>query len=215
MLEDLRFYCVLLTILAGCFGFVFWRKLPNGKAKLFLLSIWISIVFDFVGTHFTKWTGLYNYVIYNLYNLIIFSIYIILLRSLLEKLFFQKTALLFLLFFILTFFLNWFFIQNGLTEILTNSYALGVVFITVLGSMYLFELFSTNLILNYSKSIFFWFVLGVLLFHVTYLPFMLSLKWFLIDYNPAIYGLILFFLNLLMNTSFIIGFICSEKRYNY
>ena len=215
MLEDLRFYCIFLTILSGCFGFAFWYKLPNGKAKLFLFSIWISIAFDFVGTNFTKWSGYFNYVIYNLYILIIFSIYIILLKSLLKTLFFQKIALIFLLFFILTLLLNWFSIQNGMTEILTNSYALGVIFITVLGSMYLFELFSTNLILNYSKSIFFWFVLGVLLFHVTYLPFMLSLKWFLIDYNPAVYGLILFFLNLLMNTSFIIGFICSEKKYNY
>jgi hypothetical protein len=215
MLENIRHYSGFLTLLSGIIGIVFWYKLPNNKSKLFLFSIWFSIILDLIGKYYTEWTGQLNYIIYNLYVLIIFSIYIILLRSLLEKLFFQKTALLFLLFFILTFFLNWFFIQNGLTEILTNSYALGVVFITVLGSMYLFELFSTNLILNYSKSIFFWFVLGVLLFHVTYLPFMLSLKWFLIDYNPAIYGLILFFLNLLMNTSFIIGFICSEKRYNY
>ena len=105
--------------------------------------------------------------------------------------------------------------QNGLENILTYTYAIGVIFITILSVLYLFELFSSNLVLNFSKSIYFWFVVGILIFHVPFLPFMLSLEWFLIDYNPTIYGMILFFLNLLMNTSFIIGFIWSEKKYNY
>jgi hypothetical protein len=215
MLENLRFYTGFLSLLSGIIGLVYWYKLPNYKAKLFFFSIWFSLIIDFIGTNFTQWTGLLNYWVYNAYNLFIFSIYIILLRSLLKRISCRCIASAFLIIFILFSILNWCFLENGMVNILTYSYAIGVIFITILSSFYLFELFSTDLILNYSKSIFFWFVIGILVFHVPFLPFMLSLKWVLIKTNSTTYSLILFFLNLLMNASFIIGFVCSEKKYNY
>jgi hypothetical protein len=215
MLENLRFYSGFLTLLSGIIGIAFWHKLPNNRAKLFLFSIWFSVLIDVIGKYFTQWTGLLNYWIYNSYIFVLFSVYIILLKSLLKRVPYRCIATFFLISFMVVSILNWLFLQNGMQTILTYSYAVGVIFITILSAFYLFELFSTNLILNYSKSIFFWFVLGILIFHVPFLPFMLSLEWFLIDYSSTTYGIILFFLNLLMNTSFIIGFIWSQKKYNY
>ena len=215
MLENLRFYSVFLTLFSAIIGVLFWHKLPGGKAKLLLFTIWFSVLMDLIGRYFNQWTGLLNYWVYNFYNFVLFSIYIIILKSLLHKILYICVANIFLILFIVISILNCLFWQSGWDNILTYTYALGVVFITILSSVYLFELFSTDLILSYSKSIFFWFVLGILLFHIPFLPFMLSLEWFLIDSNPIIYGMILFFLNLLMNCCFIIGFIWSEKRYNY
>ncbi len=216
MLENLRFYTVFLHLLSGIIGITFWYKLPNNRAKVFLFSIWFSVLIEITGKYFTQWTGgLLNYWVFNVYIFVLFSIYIVILKSLLKRVTYQYIASFFLASFIVVSILNWLFLQNGMQNILTYSYAVGVIFITILSSFYLFELFSTNLILNYSKSIFFWFVLGILIFHVPFLPFMLSLEWFLIEYSSTTYGLILFFLNLLMNTSFIIGFIWSEKKYNY
>jgi hypothetical protein len=215
MLENLRFYSIYLTLLSGIIGIIFWQKLPDYKSKLFLFSIWFSVLMDFVGTNFTQWTGLRNYWVYNTYNLIIFSVYLFLIKLLLKKLVYKYIAHFCLIVFVLISVLNWCFFQNGVENVLTYSYATGVIFVTILSSFYLFELFSTDQILNYNKSIFFWFVLGVLIFHVPFLPFMLSAKWFLIKCTSSIFSLILFFLNLLMNTSFIIGFVWSEKKYNY
>lgn len=215
MLEDLRFGIVYLSLLSGICGLVFLHKLPGNKAKSILLLIWLSTVTELVGKYFTIWTGLLNYYVFNLYILISFSIYILLLKSLIKTMTHKNLASFLLVIFLVFYFINYFFIQNEFGQILTNSYTVGVLSIIILSFLYMFELFSSNLVLSYSKSVFFWFVLGILIFHVPFLPFMLSLKWFLIDYNPSIYGLIIFFLNLLMNFCFLVGFIWSEKKYNY
>ncbi|WP_309641293.1 hypothetical protein [Flavobacterium sp.] len=215
MFENLRFFIVYLALLSGICGLISWNKLPNSKAKLILVSIGFSVLVEIVGRNFTKWTGLLNYGVFNIYILAIFSIYIIILRMLLKKASYKNISSILLLLFFGFYAFNYMIFQQDFDQILTNSYVLGVLIIIILGFLYLLELFSSNLVLNYRKSIFFWFVLGILIFHVPFLPFMLSLHWFLIDYNPSIYGLILFFLNLLMNICFIIGFLCSEKKYNY
>ncbi|KGO82660.1 hypothetical protein Q763_06090 [Flavobacterium beibuense F44-8] len=215
MLEDLRFGIVYLSLLSGICGLVFLHKLPGNKAKSILLLIWLSTATELVGKYFTIWTGLLNYYVFNLYILMSFSIYILLLKSLIKTRTHKNLASLLLVIFLVFYFINYFFIQNEFGQILTNSYTVGVLSIIILSFLYMFELFSSNLVLSYSKSVFFWFVLGILIFHVPFLPFMLSLKWFLIDYNPSIYGLIIFFLNLLMNFCFLVGFIWSEKKYNY
>ena len=215
MFEDLRFYVVYLALLSGICGAFYWRKLPGTKARLILYTVWFSALTEIVGTFFTSWTGLLNYCVFNIYILVTFILYIILLKALLKKLSNKRFASVLLAGFLIFYIINYLFIQNQYGQMVTNSYSVGVIILIVLSFLYLFELFSSNLILSYSKSVFFWFILGILIFHVPFLPFMLSLRWFLIGYDPSVYGLIIFFLNLLMNVCFILGFVCSEKKYNY
>ena len=215
MLEDLRFYTKFLALLSGIIGLLYFYKLPSKKAKLFLFTIWLTVLVEFIGNYFSKWTGIVNYCVFNFYILMLFCIYIFIIKSLLKKIEFICIANIVLIVFASLYFLNSIFLQNGLTSMLTNGYVVGVISITILSAFYLFELFSSNLVLKYDKSIFFWFIIGILIFHIPYLPFMLSLEWFLINQDSPIYGIIIFFLNLLMNSIFIIGFIWSEKTYNY
>jgi hypothetical protein len=79
----------------------------------------------------------------------------------------------------------------------------------------LVEIFNSDRVLYYKKSIYFWFVLGILIFHVPYMPFMLAVKLFIKGDIQGLYSVVLFTLNLLMYSCFIIGFIWSEKRFNY
>lgn len=216
MIENLRFYSGFLTLLSGIIGLLLYHKLPTFKSKLVLATVWVSVLVEFVGKYFTQWTGLLNYFVFNVYNLIIFSVYIIILDKLFKKQINKRLATIFLVLFLLSFLANALFFGKELEQrIITNFYATGVVFISVLSLLYLVELYNSDYILNYSKSIFFWFILGILIFHVPFLPFMLSLDWFLIKFNSSVYGIIVFFLNLLMNSCFIFGFLCSEKKYNY
>jgi hypothetical protein len=215
MLDDLRFYIKFLALLSGIVGIVFYYKLPSKKAKLFLFSIWLSALIEAIGMYFSKWTGLLNYCIFNFYTLVLFTIYIFIIKSLLKRIQFICISNLLLVAFPIFYLIDHLLLQNGLSEILTHGYVFGVISITILSTFYLFELFSSNLVLKYDKSIFFWFIIGILIFHIPYLPFMLSLNWFLINQESTIYGIIIFFLNLLMNSIFIIGFIWSEKTYNY
>lgn len=215
MLKELGSYTVYLALLSGVPGIFFYFKLPNNKAKSLLVFIWIAFVIDFIGINFKEWTGYVNYPIYNFYILVSFSYYIILLKLLLVKIKTQRIASLSLLFFIVVYFTNILFIQNNLAQTFTNVFALGVIIVLFLSCLYLFEIFSSENILNFKKSIFFWFIVGVLAFHVSFLPYMLAIHFLLIDTNDTILSFVLFILNLLMHSCFLIGFICSEKKYNY
>lgn len=215
MLENLRFYSIYLALLAGIVGLFFLYKLPGNKAKSLLGMIFFSVLTEFVGSNLTKWTGLINYCVFNIYILVSFTYYLILLKYLLVHRNHKRFADILLIIFVLFYLCDFIFIQKTIFEAFTFSFAFGVIFVLILSCLYLVEIFNSKKILNFGKSIFFWFILGVLLFHVPFLPFMLAIKWFLIESNETIYSLMLFILNLLMYGCFIIGFIWSEKKYNY
>ncbi|KQS53589.1 hypothetical protein CLV50_2004 [Flavobacterium lindanitolerans] len=215
MLEDLRFYCIYLALLAGIVGLLFYNKLPGNKAKSLLGMIFFSVLTEFVGSNLTRWTGWINYGVYNFYMLVSLSYYLLLLKYLLVQRSHRRLVDVFLAVFILFYFANFIFIQKNISETFTYSFTLGVLFVLLMSCLYLVEIFNSKKILNFSKSVFFWFILGVLLLHVPYLPFMLAIKWFLIESNESVYSLVLFILNVLMYGCFIIGFIWSEKKYNY
>ncbi|MNK20012.1 hypothetical protein D3C87_382440 [compost metagenome] len=215
MLENLRFYSIYLALLAGIVGLFFLYKLPGNKAKSLLGMIFFSVLTEFVGSNLTRWTGLINYCVFNIYILVSFTYYLILLKYLLVHRNHKRFADILLIIFVLFYICDFIFIQKTIFEAFTFSFAFGVIFVLILSCLYLVEIFNSKKILNFGKSIFFWFILGVLLFHVPFLPFMLAIKWFLIESNETIYSLMLFILNLLMYGCFIIGFIWSEKKYNY
>lgn len=215
MLENIRFYTIYLALLSGIIGLFFFYKLPNNKAKSILVMIWLSVIIEFLGINFSKWTGIINYFIFNFYILISFIYYIYLLKLLVHKIIYKTIANLFLVIYIIFYAINFILIQNNIDETFTNSFAIGVLFVLILSCLYLIEMFNSEKILNFKKSIYFWFILGVLLFHLPYLPFLLALDWFLIERVESIYSFVVFILNFLMHSCFIIGFIWTEKRYNY
>lgn len=215
MFASLRFYIIYLALLSTLVGLRFYHKLPNNKAKFLLSIISFSFIVEFIGKYFTAWTGLVNFSVYNFYMFASFTAYILLFYMIFVTFVFKRIALLFLALFYLFYFINFFYLQYENDTVFTNSFAFGVLTILILSCLYFVEVFSSEKILNFKKSIYFWFILGILLFHVPFLPFMLAIKWFLIKNDESIFSLVLFILNLLMNSSFIIGFLWSEKRYNY
>lgn len=216
MIENLRYLPGLFALITGVIGVLNWTKLPNYKSKLFLVTIFLSVFTEFLGVYFTQWTGLLNYYVFNFYIFILFTIYYYLLASIIKKYLYKLIAFVFIFLYLFAISICISINSNKLgLGIFSEIYALGVLFFIILSILYLFEFFNSNKVLNYSKTIFFWFILGVLLFHVPFLPFMLSLEWFLIEYNTSIYWIIIFILNVIMNVCFIIGFIWTEKKYNY
>ncbi|MDX6182609.1 hypothetical protein SGQ44_10605 [Flavobacterium sp. Fl-77] len=215
MFEFLRFYIVYLVVLSGIIGLLSWHKLPSRKAKFLVILIWFSAVIEKVGYYFTEWTGLLNYPVFNFYMLVSFCAYIILLRSLLSKIKYRMIALLSLILFVLSFFINIVYVKEYLNHSYTYSYATGVLLIMILSCLYLVEIFNSEKILNFKKSVFFWYILGILVFHVPFLPFMLALNCFLIKQDESVFSLVVFILNVLAHSCYITGFLWSEKKYNY
>lgn len=215
MFEFLRSYIIYLALLSGCIGLISMHKLPGKKAKFLVILIWFSVLIELVGYYFTYWTGLLNYYVYNFYMFVSFSAYILLLRSLLLKINYRLTAVYFLILFIVSFFLNIMYFKEDANRSFTYSFAIGVLLVLILCCLYLVEIFNSDKILNFKRSVFFWYILGILVFHVPFTPFMLAINWFLVLQDESTFSLVLFILNILAHTCFIIGFLWSEKKYNY
>ena len=215
MFEFLRFYIFYLALFSGIIGLISWHKLPDNKAKSLVILIWFSVIIEKVGYYFTEWTGLLNYYVFNFYMLVSFSAYILLIRSLLQKINHRIIAIFSLFLFIISFFLNILYFKQDVNHSYTYSFAIGVLLILMLSCLYLVEIFNSDKILNFKKSVFFWYILGILVFHVPFLPFMLAINWFLIKQDDSVFSLVLFILNLLAHSCFINGFVWSEKKYNY
>ncbi|NHN27552.1 hypothetical protein FIA58_017875 [Flavobacterium jejuense] len=219
MLENLRYIPGLFAFITTIIGLLNWSKLPNYKSKLFLLSVILSVFTEISAIYFPKWTGLQNYFIYDIYTLILFLIYYFILSSIMRKYTNKIIAFAFIILYLISTIFSLIYNQNKIgLEIIPEIYALSVLFLVILSILYLIELFNSSNILNYKKSIFFWFILGSLLFHVPFLPFMLTLKWWFLEsetYGTTIYWIIIIMLNLIMNSCFTIGFIWTEKKHNY
>lgn len=215
MFEFLRSYIIYLALLSGSIGLISMHKLPGKKAKFLVILIWFSVLIELVGYYFTYWTGLLNYYVYNFYMFVSFSAYILLLRSLLLKINYRLTAVYFLILFIVSFFLNIMYFKEDANRSFTYSFAIGVLLVLILSCLYLVEIFNSDKILNFKRSVFFWYILGILVFHVPFTPFMLAINWFLIKQDESVFSLVLFILNFLAHSCYIIGFLWSEKKYNY
>ncbi|WP_345139470.1 hypothetical protein [Flavobacterium ginsengiterrae] len=215
MFEFLRSYIIYLALLSGSIGLISMHKLPGKKAKFLVILIWFSVLIELVGYYFTYLTGLLNYYVYNFYMFVSFSAYILLLRSLLLKISYRLTAVYFLILFIVSFFLNIMYFKEDTNRSFTYSFAIGVLLVLILSCLYLVEIFNSDKILNFKRSVFFWYILGILVFHVPFTPFMLAINWFLIKQDDSIFSLVLFILNFLAHSCYIIGFLWSEKKYNY
>jgi hypothetical protein len=215
MFEFLRSYIVYLALLSGIVGLFSLNKLPGKKAKFLVVLIWFSVLIEIVGYYFTQWTGLLNYYVYNFYMFVSFSSYILLIRSILLNRSYRFAGHLFLILFIVSFFLNIWYFKENVNHSFIYSFAIGVLLVMILSCLYLVEIFNSDKILNFKKSDIFWYILGILVFHVPFLPFMLAINWFLIRQDESIFSLVLFILNFLAHSCFIIGFIWSEKKYNY
>ncbi|WP_343698061.1 hypothetical protein [Flavobacterium sp.] len=215
MFEFLRSYIIYLALLSGSIGLISMHKLPGKKAKFLVILIWFSALIELVGYYFTYWTGLLNYYVYNFYMFVSFTAYILLIRSLLQKLNYRATAIFFLVLFIVSFFLNIIYFKEDTNRSFTYSFAIGVMLVLILSCLYLVEIFNSDKILNFKRSVFFWYVLGILVFHVPFTPFMLAINWFLIKQDESVFSLVLFILNFLAHSCYIIGFLWSEKKYNY
>lgn len=214
MLENIPGLFALITVVIG---FANWSKLPNYKSKLFLLSVLLSVFTEFLGFYFPKWTGISNFFIYNIYTITLFIIYFYIQTSILKKYTNKIIAFTLKILYVLLITISLLYNQDNIDiKIIPEIYAISVLFFVILSILYLIELFNSSNILNYKKSVFFWFILGALLFHVPFLPFMLSLEWWSLEtYGTTIYWIIIIMLNLIMNSCFIIGFIWTEKKHNY
>ncbi|QHI35379.1 hypothetical protein IMCC3317_07250 [Kordia antarctica] len=217
---ELRFlskYLVLATAFIGLFFYLVnytkHKKRQFAETEYFLLSVFIMAGFDFLGSKFTSWFGILNYPVYNTYIITFMLFYYWWYFRLIKPKFKKNLLIAFGLLFLSFSLVNIFYIQSFYTGIQNFTYALGVIFLIISICFYFIEIFKSDMVLNITKSTHFWFSLGILLFHGTFLPFQVASEFFLLG-DQKIFSTVLFFLNFVMCICFIIGFYTMKKNYN-
>ncbi len=101
----------------------------------------------------------------------------------------------------------------------TYCLILGSLLILLSVLLYFFEVFKSDIILNFNKSIPFYISIGTLIFHLTVTPLLIYSKYYITSLNPEfvkIYTNILTGANIIMYTCYSFGFIvCFRKNKSY
>ncbi|MGH1383126.1 hypothetical protein [Kordia sp.] len=210
-MEELRFlskYLALIVLVYGCFTY---SSYANTKAKYFIFSIFYVVLTEFFGGYYFELFGMRNYPVYNTYTIVQLTFFLWWFRLMLDSKSRQKLVNLFIVLYWIFSFWNIMYGQGFLTGFQFYTYGVGTVFLLITICFYFIEIFGKDSILNITDSTVFWFALGILLFYATYMPFFFASKLFL-NVDKWIYSLVLFSLNLIMYSCYIIGFYKSYRK---
>ena len=217
-MQELTSYIKYIALTSAIANTIFYYKYAGGRAKYFLYSIWFIAITEF--SYRFLYYNVFNEdissskIIANTYTLVQFSFYFLWYRYLIENKVNKKIMLWFLGLFYLAFAIISLFLQ-GYTEI-TQSYVytIGMIFLVIGIILFFMEILSSEFTLNFGRSVYFWFSLGLLLFHIPFMPFMFIAEYLNFDESVP-YALVIFILNLIMHGCFIFGAIWSRKKYNF
>ncbi|XLS30654.1 hypothetical protein ACJD0Z_07460 [Flavobacteriaceae bacterium M23B6Z8] len=217
-MQELTNYIKYIALASAIINTIFFYKYAGGRAKYFLFSIWFIAVTEFSYRFF------YYYVfnedissskiVVNTYTLVQFSFYFLWYRYLMKNQVNRRLTLTFLGLFYLSFILISIFLQGFTVITQSYVYTIGMIFLVVIIILYFMEILASEFTLQFGRSVYFWFSLGLLLFHVPFMPFMFIAEY--LKFNQSIpYAVVLFGLNLIMHGCFIFGVLWSKKKYNF
>lgn len=215
-METLKISIKFVALLSAIIATLAYSKYAKGKAKYFLYSIWFIAIteFSYKIVYYRVLREEYPvFFIANIYSILQFSFYFLWYRYLVKSVRLKNIFLIFTLLFLLFAILNTLLFQNFVYTTQTYTYIIGTLFIILTICLYFVEVFNDDFILHFQRSVYFWFSLGVLLFFIPFLPFMIASEFF--SYSGDLFSLVIFILNVVMHSCFVIGVLWSKKKYNY
>ncbi|RNL91713.1 hypothetical protein ED312_04125 [Sinomicrobium pectinilyticum] len=215
-MEILASYIKYIALLSAIIATITYPKYIKGRAKYFLYSIWLIAVTEFAYkfVYYKILDGKYPvFFIANIYSVLQFLFYFFWYRYLINALKLKRLLLIFALLFALFVIWNSIFLQDFVYTTQTYTYIVGTIFTIVSIYLYFVQVFNDDFILHFQRSVYFWFSLGILLFFIPFLPFMIASEFF--NYEGSLFSLVIFILNVVMHSCFVIGVLWSKKKYNY
>jgi hypothetical protein len=207
----LRNFMFLFEVITALIATIYYWKYNNGFVKYFLYFLWYILIHESI-TFICKEFNLlkYSFVLSNIYQLISFSFYLLLYFNVLKIDRNKKIVKSILIIYLIIYFIHCIFV-NIINNYYTNTFITGSLFIVTAIILYLIELLNSDLILKTTKLLMFWITVGLFIYYIPLIPFKVVEKYYYNSVNiPYIY-FSKYILVFLMNISFIIGFICSQK----
>lgn len=215
-METLTISIRYIALLSAIIATLAYGRYRQGKGRYFVYSIWFTAIteFSYKIVYYQVLDARYPiHFIVNTYTVIQFLFYFLWYRSLITSIAYRNRILFMATLFLAFDIYNTLGLQDFIYERQTYTYIIGTIFVIITIYLYFVEVFKDDFILHFQRSVYFWFSLGILLFFIPFLPFMIASEFF--HYGGDLYSLVIFILNVVMHSCFITGVLWSRKRYNY
>lgn len=220
-LETFRTFTLFSELAAAITGTIFYYKYKHTNIKYFLIVLWyISI------TEFTAWYAAENNVLlfydekgtkyslwmYNLLYLIFYPVVLYIYYKVITNIRLKKWILAFIITYLTTAIINWSFIQSFIYEWSEIPQVVGSILLAITVIFYFIELLESKNIIIYHRKLLFWISVGLLVYHVTTIPFSLKVTEYALKDNIHSLFLIIWISAAIMYLLFTFGFIWSNKE---
>ncbi len=155
--------------------------------------------------------GVNTAIINNLYAVITTLFFLVFYSFVFVKKSYKRASYIFIILYSIAILLNSFLFQNIFTSLQSYTFILGFFLVTITIILFFIEIMNSDKILVLRKIFLFWMSIGVLIFNLGLIPVLIVgelIRW------DGIFHYIILFLNVIMYSCFIVGFIVSDKKYN-
>jgi hypothetical protein len=194
-------------------SFIHYKLLNENGLKSFIYFLILVLAGELTGV-LLAWIYGTNVIFYNLFTSIQTAYYLFLIQSSILSVKIKRIIAVCTGIFILLSIINYFFVQNIHTELVSYTFTIGCLFITLSSMYFFYELLHSDKIENYATYVRFWIILGVFIFYTCNIPYMSIYNYLSVNYNTILnaYYKIIEILAYIMYVFFIIGIIWSSKK---
>ncbi|MEM6718771.1 MAG: hypothetical protein AAF611_05640 [Bacteroidota bacterium] len=221
-MEELKIVTLLregslyLGVLTAIIATVTFHKYKNSFLKYILFFLWYVAINEFVGLIVKNHTeNNHNDIVYNIYGIVSLVFFLTIYRHFLEKKKFKKYISFFIVSCIILYIVSAFFI-DFMKNILTIAYLYGSLTLTISIVFYFIEILNSERILVISRDILFWISIGLFIFQMGIIPFMIIREYYIefVLLKLNIISLLYYVLIYVLNICYITGFIWGQKLQN-
>ena len=192
---------------------IYYKNLKKNRLKTFPYFLFFVLAGELAGIFLAKKYHT-NIAFYNIFTLAQIAFYLLLIYNSIDLSKGKKVIAFCIILFVLTSIVNFIYIKDINSELISYAFTIGCVLITIGASYFFYELLHSSNVENYATYSMFWVVLGLFIFYVCNIPYMSVYNYLSINYKTIFnaYFKIIYFLLYIMYSFFIIGIICSSKK---
>ena len=209
-MDALGSYSYYLEIITLIIGLIRYKEFRNFKFK-FILFFLAYVVLNILLLEIFK-AYLINVTVYHAINTLIYFAFFLLWYKFLLTNTYRKRILNILLIIFIVFWIYDIFLLEGFQQIfMSYSFLLGTFLLIIAVVFYFIEMLKRNVVLNITRSPYFWVSFGVLVYCATYFAFYIT-SLILSTESPVILSVVLFLIHSILYGCFGIAFIRANRE---
>lgn len=210
--SDVLSYAVnFLELIAAVFALIHYPKYVQSTERYFLHFLWLTFFIDsVVGVFFSIFFEFDNIWVYYAYTGFSFSFYCWWYYKVLLKSLHKILSSVFFIIFLIAFYTGIFYLNMH-----KYIFVIGALLVLILTCLHLHQLSNSDYTLKIKYKLSFWISTALVLFNIGMFPLILLSNYFNVRMDNVVFTNILFFLNLVLYTCYIIGFIWTKQKYNH